>query len=184
MSITEKYNKIRSSIKHGDTILFHGEKIISNIINTADNSYWNHIGIILEVSGVLFIIDSNAGGVQPERLSVRIKSYEDHNGDFKIRRSMKPIESINTALYNVMQNLEDTGVVKYDFINGAKSLVNRFFKTKLKIKEKTNVKICSMFVKPYEVELDMIFNRINPDSLFFPQDFKRYEKNVNHVCNL
>lgn len=181
-NIQEKYKRLRSSIKQGDTILFHGTGIIAKIIQEGDNdAYFNHIGIVVEIAGVLYIIDSNAPGVHPERLSVRIAKYAAGDGDFVIKRSQKTVKQITTALYNVQQTLEQQGTVSYDFINGAKSLSNRYFKTQFKIKPKANAMICSMFVYPYQLELDMIYPRSFEKTLFFPQDSIRFEKNTINI---
>ena len=173
--IQEKYSRLRSSIKHGDVILFHGTEALAKIIQESDSdAYFNHIGIVGEMSGVLFIVDSNAPGVHPERLSVRINRYAESGGDFAIRRSKKTSEEIDTAFYNVMNTLEKEGEVKYDFVNGLKSLLNRRFKTKFKINPKEDRMICSMFVYPYLLELEMVRVFLFNNTLFFPQDAIRY----------
>jgi hypothetical protein len=184
MSIVYKYNSNRHLIKQGDIILFHGNKAISKIIRECDgDAYWNHIGIVADIAGVLFIIDSNAPGVHPERLSVRIRKYDNADGDFMIIRSHKSELEINKALNNVLNNLEKVGNVKYDYINGIKSLLNRYFKTKFKIKIKHDALICSMFAYPYELELDAIYPATFEESLFFPQDTIRYKKSFIIVVN-
>jgi hypothetical protein len=182
--ILDKYTRLRARIKHGDTMLVHGEKAISKIIQEFDNNaYWNHILIIMEVSGVLFCVDSNAPGVHPERLSVRIKDYSEREGsNFTIRRSFKSEVEIDTAFFNVMQRVETAGEIKYDFKNGIKSMLNRRFNIfNFKIKPNNTHDICSMFVYPYELELEMI--RITPieRSLVFPSDFENYELKVKYI---
>lgn len=181
----EQYLKIRPKLKHGDTMLVHGEKAISKIIQEFDNdAYWNHFLIIVERSGVLFCVDSNAPGVHPARLSERIKEYAEKEGaDFMIRRSYKSEEEIDTAFYNVMQKVEKVGKVKYDFVNGIKSMLNRrfsFFNFKIKISDKHV--ICSMFGYPYELELEMINTVPMIRSLVFPSDFERYRNKVIEIC--
>lgn len=182
-NILEKYARLRSLIKQGDVILFHGHTALAKLIQEADSdAYWNHIGIVMEVAGVLFIVDSNAPGVHPERLSVRMKYYAKNGGDFAVKRSMKTEVEINKALFNVLNLLEEEGEVKYDFINGLKSMLNRRFNTNFKLKLNKNRVICSMFAYPYEIELDMVKSRSFYKSLFFPEDTIRYAKNMIHVC--
>ncbi len=170
-TIFEKYARIRPSLKTGDVILFEGVKIVSDIIRESDDCQYTHVGIILNVLGTLFIIDSNRNGVQPSRLSERIAQYE--TGDFIVKRAIKSEHEIKTELALILKNTDR--VIKYDFINGAKSLINRFFKTKLNIETDNDRMICSEFVKPYAMKLEMIFFVSLKNSLFFPQDFIRYE---------
>ena len=173
-TIIEKYARIRPSLKTGDLILFEGVKVISNFIRESDDCEYTHIGIILNVLGTLFIIDSNRNGVQPSRLSERISQYK--GGDFIVKRAIKSEHEIKTELALILKNTDR--VIKYDFKNGAKSLINRYFKTKLKIETVDDRMICSEFVKPYAMKLEMIFLVSLRNSLFFPQDFIRYENST------
>lgn len=183
--IQEKYTRLRPKMKHGDTMLVHGEKAVSKIIQECDKgAYWTHFLIIMEVSGVLFCVDSNAPGVHPARLSERIKEYAKKEGtDFVIRRSYKSEEEINVAFYNAMQRVERVGEIKYDFINGIKSLLNRrfsFCNFKIKVDDKHD--ICSMFGYRYEHELQMVKTMSMKRSLFFPSDFETYQWKVIDIC--
>lgn len=183
-NILDKYIRVRPDLKHGDTMLVHGEKFVSKIIQECDKgAYWTHFLIVVEVSGVFFCVDSNAPGVKPERLSVRIKSYNEEEGtDFVIRRSYKSKEEIDTAFFNVMQRVETAGVIKYDFINGIKSLLNRRFSfCNFKIKINDTHDICSMFGYPYERELQMIKTVPMKRSLVFPSDFEKYSWKIINV---
>jgi len=167
--IEDKYIRLRPLIKHGDLILFNGNKALARIIQKSDsNCKWNHVGLIIEVEGALFIIDSNRTGVHPERLSERVHSYND----FILYRSLKTKPEIKLALRNLLKK-QDEVEINYDFINGGKSLINRYFKTNLKIKNLYNKNICSVFVLPYALELKMVMPLNRTDSLFFPQDYIR-----------
>ncbi len=179
------YVRLRPKIKHGDTMLIHGEKAIAKIIQEFDNeAYWNHFLIIMEISGVLFCVDSNAPGVHPARLSERIKEYAEKEGaDFMIRRSYKSEEEIDAAFYNIMQRVENAGEIKYDFINGIKSMFNRRFNfCNFKIKADDKHDICSMFGYPYERDLQMIKTVPMKRSLVFPSDFELYQWKVIDIC--
>jgi hypothetical protein len=169
--IEEKYNRLRPFMKEGDLILFHGKKALAKIIQNCDsNAYFNHVGVIGEIAGALFIIDSNGDGVHPERLSTRVLSYE--NGDFLILRSLKSKPTIKKALQNLLKKHDEIDI-KYDFLNGLKALINRKFKTNLSVKRFYNRDICSMFVLPYALELEMVFLLKEENVLFFPQDYIR-----------
>jgi hypothetical protein len=170
-SIAEKYKRLRKNIKEGDLILFHGKKALAKTIQESDSdAYFNHIGVVGEMGKALFIIDSNANGVHPERLSERVLSYED--GDFIILRSEKSNYHIQKAFSKLMKRQEAIKI-KYDFKNGFLALINRWFKTKFKTKIKSDRNICSMFVLPYALELEMVVPLEDMNNLFFPQDYIR-----------
>jgi hypothetical protein len=180
-SIMDKYAKIRHLVKQGDLILFHGHSAVSRIIQEADDdAYWNHIGVVGEIAKSLFIIDSNAFGVKPERLSSRIRKYE--NGDFMVIRSLQTRKEINLSLEELLK-YSDINEVKYDFKNGIKSLLNRWLKTKFKIKEDKNYKICSMFTYPHEVRTDIMFPVDTEKSLVFPEDTIRFGKSYSVIVD-
>lgn len=176
-TIKEKYIRIRPFIKQGDLILFHGRKPLARIIQQSDSkAYFNHVGVIGEIAGSFFIIDSNAPGVKPDRLSDRVYSYE--NGDFLIIRSEKSKKEITNALKKLLKKADQVKY-KYDYINGGKALFNRWFGTKFKIKLDPYRKICSEFTLPYAVELEVVFPYEEiENNLFFPQDYIRRSNKV------
>lgn len=167
--IKEKYDRLRPIMKQGDLIVFRGRKLLSKIIQESDsNAYYNHIGVVGEISGALFIIDSNGNGVHPERLSERVLGYSD----FTIIRSDKDQHIIDEALKKILKKQDET-VIKYDFINGTKALFNRWFKLNFKTRKVYNRDICSMFVLPFALELEMVLPLTDMNNLFFPQDYIR-----------
>jgi hypothetical protein len=167
--IKEKYDRLRPIMKQGDLIVFRGHKLLSKIIQEADrDAYYNHVGVIGEISGALFIIDSNGNGVHPERLSERVLGYSD----FTIIRSDKDENIIGRALKNLLKKQDDTEI-KYDFVNGAKAVFNRWFRLNFKTKKVYNRDICSMFVLPFALELEMVLPLKEMNNLFFPQDYIR-----------
>lgn len=172
-SISEKYTRLRPLIKQGDLVLFHGKKALARIIQESDgDAYYNHVGVVGEIAGALFIIDSNSNGVEPGRLSKRVLSYED--GDFSILRPLKTKQEIDFQLFLLLRTIDDSKV-KYDFINGIKALINRWFRTKFKTHTEKDRRICSMFVYNYALNLDMIHPMLDSNKLFFPQDYIRNE---------
>jgi hypothetical protein len=76
---------------------------------------------------------------------------------------------------------QDEIAIKYDFINGAKALFNRWFGWNLKTKKIYNRDICSMFVLPYALDLEMVFQLKDMNDLFFPQDYYRQINKANIV---
>jgi hypothetical protein len=175
--IKEKYARLRPDIQQGDLILFRGHKLISKIIQESDSdAYYNHVGVVGKICGAVFIIDSNANGVHPERLSSRIEEYSD----FTIIRSYKNYRAINKSLGKLLKRQDETEI-KYDFINGAKALFNRWFGLNLKTKKVYNRDICSMFVLSFALDLEMVFPLNDMNDLFFPQDYYRQINKANIV---
>ena len=100
--IKEKYARLRPDIQQGDLILFRGHKLLSKIIQESDSdAYYNHVGVVGKICGAAFIIDSNANGVHPERLSERVLGYSD----FTIIRSYKTYRAINKSLATIDDDL-------------------------------------------------------------------------------
>lgn len=175
----DKYLRLRPQIEQGDLILFHGKKVLARVIQESDgNAYFNHVGVVGEIAGALFIIDSNAIGVKPERLSDRIYSYD--NGDFAILKPNKTKIEVTQALANLLIKADEKKY-KYDFFNGIKAVLNRWFGFKFKTYDDPNRKICSMFVLPYALELDMVKPLDDMNNLFFPQDYIRQSNDVKII---
>jgi hypothetical protein len=171
MSIEEKYSKLRPLIKDGDIIVFHGTGLMANIIQFCDKSWSNHVGIIFKSHGALFIEDSNANGVQSDRLSWRIRKYK--SGDFKIIRPDVEKILLHEELSNLLMR-GDAKWIQYDFINGAKELSNRLFKTKFKISLTDKKAICSSYTAKYAIGLDIVSKDFTKLAIVFPEDYLRY----------
>lgn len=171
-NIFDKYSRLRYHIEDGDLILFHGTGIIANIIQNCDKAYYNHIGIVVEKHGALFIIDANAKGVQADRLSWRIGKYKV--GDFCI---IKPTIDKTTLNYHLSTLLKrsDKKWIKYDFWNGGKELLNRKFNWSLKVNTSENKDICSDFVSDYAINTKIVktvdFSTLRVP---FPEDYLRF----------
>lgn len=181
MNIVDKYNMFRGLLKDGDLVLFHGKGIIANIIQHCDNAYYNHIGVIIEKHGALFIVDSNEKGVQADRLSWRINKYRK-GGDFTIIRPLIGIEFINSEMNRLLHRSDDKWI-RYDFFNGIKELLNRRFGFKLKVNLNEDRDICSDFVSRYACNLDLVNQKFKDKSIVFPEDYIRYinEENANVI---
>lgn len=171
-NITEKYKRVRQYIKDGDIILFHGKGIVASIIQNCDSSYFNHVGVVFEKLGALYIVDANENGVQADRLSFRINKYSP-KGDFTILKPTATSEEIQIALTKILKR-SDGKTIKYDFWNGFKELMNRKFGWKLKVDLDESHDICSDYVSTYEVELKMVTDEFLKLRIAFPQDSMRY----------
>lgn len=176
MNILAKYNRLRPYIKHGDIILFHGKGVLARIIQNCDSAYWNHVGVVIEVNGALFIVDSNASGVQADRLSWRIKKYK--GGDFAIIQPDIPKEVLNYHMTQLLKRADDKWI-RYDFVNGAKELANRKFGWKLKIVPTDDRDICSDWIRRYAEGIDVVTEEFRKTLLVFPHDYDRYFNRYN-----
>ncbi len=167
-NIFQKYERIRRQIKDGDLILFHGTKIIAKTIQYCDNAYWNHIGVVVEKHGALFIVDANGNGVQADRLSYRISKYK--SGNFTI---IQPLVDIEVAMVNLLKRSDDKWL-HYDFRNGIKELFNRKFGWNLEIKMRDEHCICSSNDEQYVKDLEIMTIEFSKLRIPFPQDYIRY----------
>jgi hypothetical protein len=170
--IIQKYERLRPSVKHGSLALFRGTGAMAHIIQNCDKSYWNHIGVVIEVNGALFIVDANANGVQADRLSWRVSKYE--GGDIGF---ITPTISETTKNYYLSKLLQrsDKKWIKYDFWNGGKELANRKWNLNLKVNTSENRDICSDFVSNYAVDTGLVFKaEFDKLRVAFPQDYERY----------
>lgn len=177
ISIKEKYQLLRPSIKDGDLILFHGVGFVAKIIQHCDKAYWNHIGVVTERHGALFIVDSTGKGVQADRLSYRIEKYRD----FIILKPKVNRELIDMEMKRLLMR-SDPETIRYDFNNGIKELFNRKFRPSFKIKPNEKQDICSDFVSRYAVNLDLVYSEFKSLRVPFPEDYLRhYNKNVEII---
>lgn len=177
MNIVEKYQLNRHLINHGDFILFSGTGIVASTIKEADNSKFSHIGLIIEVCGRFLIIDSNAKGNHPEWLSSRVESY-NKDSDFCILRSLKNKSEIDKAMTDFMVQSDDERT-RYDFKNGIKELLNRWFGFSFKIKINNKHHICSQSVRRTSESLQMMYKAFTDKEIVFPQDYIRYRNIIN-----
>ncbi len=175
LEIENKYQKLRSQIKHGDIILFRGTKALARLIQWCDKSYYNHVGIVIKVYDSLYIVDANGNGVQIDRLSKRISSY--NGGDFSIVQPNADANLRDIYLSKLLKRSNDT-LIRYDFLNGTKELANRAFGFKLKVKFNNNRDICSDFVSEYEIGIGMLNDYFKYVRISFPQDTIRYLQNA------
>ena len=179
--INKKYARLRSMIKDGDIILFHGTGIISKIIQFCDKAYYNHVGIVFDKCGALYIVDANENGVQADRLSHRINKYSN-GGDFTIVKPLATNADIQFALSRLLRR-SDSKTIKYDFMNGIKELFNRRFGSSLKVDLDESHDICSDFVSTYQLELDMLNEDFKKVRIAFPEDSVRYATDNVLVIN-
>lgn len=176
--IEEKYFKNRHLIQDGDLILFHGNGLVATLIRSSDKNidgswaWHNHIGIVIEKLGSLFILDANGDGVQADRLSWRIKKY-NKDGDFSIIRSLASRNEIDCEMSKLLKRSDDNWI-RYDFKNGIKELLNRRFGFKFRTELKSDRFICSTNDAQFANNLGMMKDEFKYKTIVFPEDYIRY----------
>jgi hypothetical protein len=169
-TINDKYKRVRPLIKDGDLILFHGTGLMARIIQLCDRCHYNHIGVVIEKLGALYIVDSNESGVQADRLSWRINKYR-RGGNFIVIQPTK--EDSNNDLGALLKRA-DANWIRYDYFNGLKELVNRAFGLNFRITNRDEHDICSDYVSGYAIRRNLVNNLFIRKSIQFPQDYIRY----------
>lgn len=178
MTIQEQYVRDRHLLKDGDLILFSGTGFIASVIRSSDKNSdgtkakHSHIGIIVEAHGALFIVDSNAQGVQADRLSWRVDKY-NKDSSFTIMRSTSSKLEIDIQMRNLLRRSDDKWI-KYDFKNGIKELCNRRWGTHFKVYLNDEKDICSDYVSRYATNLNMVNDQFKSKTIVFPEDYIRY----------
>ncbi|MES2590913.1 MAG: hypothetical protein V4608_03425 [Bacteroidota bacterium] len=157
-------------------ILFHGTGFVARVIQNCDKSYYNHVGVVVESGGALFIVDANADGVQADRLSWRIRKYR-HGGDFTV---IKPKFDTSVEMERLLDRSDDSWI-RYDYNNGIKELINRKFGANLKIKLKDNKSICSHNVAQYAINLGIVTWDFKKLRIAYPEDYIRYMNTTRSI---
>ena len=184
MTLIEKYYSLRPQINDGDLILFRGTSIVSRTIQNCDHAYWNHVGVVVEKHGALFIVDANANGVQADRLSFRIQGYaKGKDEDFMvIHPTAVPLKK--SIYMRKLLRRSDIKWIHYDFRNGIKELLNRKFGWNLKISMRDEHAICSSNDAEYAINIEIVTEEFKNLRIAFPQDYIRYmnKENVRIIC--
>jgi hypothetical protein len=161
-NIQEKYDSLRDQLLEGDIVLFKGSnRIMPTLISFFDDAYYTHAGVIFEAHQRKMIIDSNAKGVRPDFLSLRMK---EGYGDFCIIRPVKP-ELM--AVYRALQR-GDTGT-KYDFLLLLRIAIIKKLGINLTGLGSKDRDVCSEFARFYSEYYGNTFSK----NLITPHDFVR-----------
>lgn len=176
----EKYDNNRDKILTGDLILFRNNKNamwLSKSIQHFDKAYYNHIGLVFSFGSQqnkrLFILDSNAPGVQPDFLSDRINTYED----FCILRpktEWREPQIIEDAVSRVMLRAQTH--IRYDFTLLLEIATERSLGRNVMNINQGNRDICSEFAYRYVKALYSIAYDYTKNTWGWisPQDFLRF----------
>lgn len=144
-----KYNDIRLNIQTGDIVLWHGEGMMSNIINKTDKSYYNHIGIAVWIEDRLATLDMWNGGLVLVPMSLRAKSYTD----ICIIRPQFNLHTIEESVSKMLDMWETH--FEYDYWTLLRIWVKKKTKIDLTFLGREDKFICSEFVQRYVYDLDI-----------------------------
>ena len=171
MTIEEKYKKLRGNIPDGAIILFKGKGLMPTLIGYFDDAYWTHAGVAFWSNGRLMVLDSNARGVKPDFMSVRIGEYYD----ISVLSIRKNKSVIKWGMEYIFQEAEKG--IKYDFLTLVRIAAKRKFAVDLKNLGSEDRDVCSEFarrltmvcgVKCYSKAIRGL------ESFISPQDFVRF----------
>lgn len=176
----QKYDQNRDRILTGDIILFRNSTKmmwLSKSIQHFDKAYYNHIGLVFAfgtgVNKRLFILDSNAPGVQPDFLSDRMDMYEDFCV-LRPRPQWRDIGLLESAVSRTIQRAQTH--IKYDFMLILEVATERSLGRNVMNIGQGNRDICSEFIYRYVKELYTIAYDYTKNTWGWisPQDFLRF----------
>jgi hypothetical protein len=138
-----KYESLRNQLQEGDLVLFRYKSIIGKAVQLTDRAYYDHIGIVFQWEGRLFIIDSNAGGTKPRFLSSCISKAKD----FCV---LKPAAWAPGQISDTLKLLMDRADkrIQYDFGMILQIAIYRLFKIKTDM-DNPGRDTCSEFARRY-----------------------------------
>lgn len=176
--IQKAYDEIRPSITDGCLFLSSKNKFVSKTIRKNDRNAdgskaeFSHVGVLFvkEYKGHkrVFVIDSNAPGVEADFFSDRLKDIDN----FVILKPLCKEDRIQNAMFAALNRRK--GNIKYDWINGLKELFNRRYKRWFKIKPTPGRDICSDWVREQAEDQLMMVASFKDVEQAFPQDYIRY----------
>lgn len=169
-SVTE-YEGLRTQIKNGDLILFRGKEWLAKQIQYFDDAYYNHVGMVFESNKRLFILDSNAQGVNPDLLSDRMNKYTDF---CIVRPSNWNEDVISNAVSNAMERAQQH--IKYDFTLLLELAIYRKTGKALRLNHQDR-DICSEFARRYLRYLDPVpscYENVMGQDFITPWDYIIY----------
>ena len=139
--IEKKYREVRSYINNGDIVLFHGKKLLAKTIQYFDDAYYNHTAIVSQdFNGRLWVVDSNANGVDGGLLSHRLKKYTD----FAVIRPIGYTQGNIDLSLKLLLGEVDKGI-RYDFSLLPRIAIYRKLGWDIKKLGRGNKDICSEF---------------------------------------
>ncbi len=174
MKAVEKYNKLRQELKTGDIVLFHRKSLLANIIQWADNSYYNHASIVYWLGDRLFTVDAWDNGTEIVPLSRRIKQYDDF---CIVRKNNITPQELRFACSNLISRIEKDE--PYGWLELVRRLIwlkvlnknNKFSNIENWIAKK-RLPVCSDVAREFGVDLGIVSYK----SLILPtpEDLKRH----------
>lgn len=104
-----KNSNLSEHLMPGDVLHCTGNSFLSNAIQLFCRSRVNHTAFVIEIAGIIYVIDSDAHGVNPKLLS---KWIEKNNYKFYVSRPDSSVYNIDAL---TVKALSKAGVTNYDF---------------------------------------------------------------------
>ena len=167
------YNEIENRIQSGDIILFSGQRLYQKIIQYISKSKWNHIGVIFESYGHLFLIEAVGSGVQIRRFK---QACDGHRNSIRIIRPQWRYVNQN---FDLIRNILDNIGNDYDF-KGVLAFLIRTIYPKFRWQNKTS-QFCSELIAHALENVNYRWTA-KPSHLVKPCDFDQIE-NFNIIID-
>lgn len=138
MKNLDLYEKERANIENFDRLEWHSKSLLGKMIRLKTRDWSNHTGITIRFheydSAGIFTVESLENGVDPNRLSVRLKEFD---GEVRLYRLKPEFHHLRKQLGEASLSFEG---IKYDFLSIVKNLFH-------KVSLNSNTMFCSEFVK-------------------------------------
>lgn len=152
MNKLNKYLRIRDEIDTFDRLEWHSNSLLGKAIRWKTGDWSNHTGVIIRFheyeSAGIFTIESLEGGVDPNRLSVRLNNF---NGQVRLYKLKPEFHHLRKSLGEASLSFEG---IKYDFLSIARQLFH-------KVKLNPSKMFCSEFVMAAGIKGGLPFKGID-----------------------
>ena len=147
----DKYYKVRDTIETFDRLEWRSNSLLGKAIRFKTGDWSNHTGVVIRFheydAAGLFTIESLEGGVDPNRLSLRLKEFDGHARLYKLKPEY---HHLRKNLGEIALSMEG---IKYDYGSLIKNLFGHVTIDKNRL-------FCSEFVKAVGVEAGLPYKNL------------------------
>jgi hypothetical protein len=174
----EDIKNLFSIIKQGDIILFGGsDGLMGKLIRYFDNATYTHIGIIVLIENIPFVLDMWSRGIELVPLTKRLKIYSK----YLVLRPTTFLNDNDLFVKNILKEWENNRKIGYDYFLLLRIAIAKKLKIDIIAWRKKNKWICSELVQEYCGYFTNTYENIH---LITPQDFVRYkDEKIKPVFN-
>jgi len=165
----EDIEKLFANSKQGDIILFGGSKgLMGKLIRYFDNATYTHIGIIVVIEKIPFVLDMWSQGIELVPLTKRVKIYDK----CLLLRPTTILTDNDLFVNNILKQWEENEDIGYDYFLLPRIAIAKKLKIDTIAWGKKDKWICSELVQEYCSYFTSTYDNIH---LITPQDFVRYK---------